>query len=108
MSARTTWGCTSRAACWALGTSEMTVAGLDPRTPVVVGVGQAAERIKDPGYAGLSPIDLAVAAARAAVADSRADGVALIDAIDTIAATRQFEHSSSRAVAPLGKSTKLP
>jgi acetyl-CoA C-acetyltransferase len=86
----------------------MTAGGLDPRTPVVIGVGQAAERIEDPGYAGLSPIDLAVVAARAAVVDSQADGVALIDAIDTIAATRQFENSSSRAVAPLGKSTKFP
>jgi len=74
----------------------------------VIGVGQVAERIEDPGYAGLSPIDLAVGAARAAVADSQADGVALIAAVDTIAATRQFENSSPRAVAPLGKSTKFP
>jgi acetyl-CoA C-acetyltransferase len=86
----------------------MTAAGLDPRTPVVIGVGQAAERIEDPGYAGLSPIDLAVAAVRAAVADSQAAGAAVIAAIDAIAATRQFENSSSRAVAPLGKSTKFP
>ena len=86
----------------------MTAVGLDPRTPVVIGVGQVAERIADPGYAGLSPIDLAVGAARAAVADSQADRVALIAAVDTIAATRQFENSSPRAVAPLGKSTKFP
>jgi acetyl-CoA C-acetyltransferase len=86
----------------------MTAVGLDPRTPVVIGVGQVAERIEDPGYAGLSPIDLAVEAARAAVADSQADAVAVIAAVDSIAATRQFENSSSRAVAPLGKSTKFP
>jgi acetyl-CoA C-acetyltransferase len=86
----------------------MTAVGLDPRTPVVIGVGQVAERIEDPGYAGLSPIDLAVEAARTAVADSQADGVAVIAAVDSIAATRQFENSSSRAVAPLGKSTKFP
>jgi acetyl-CoA C-acetyltransferase len=86
----------------------MTAVGLDPRTPVVIGVGQVAERIEVAGYAGLSPIDLAVAAARAAVADSEADDVAVIAAVDTIAATRQFENSSSRAVAPLGKSTKFP
>ena len=65
MSARKTCGCTSRAACWALGASKMTAVGLDPRTPVLIGVGQVAERIEDPGYAGLSPIDLAVGAARA-------------------------------------------
>jgi acetyl-CoA C-acetyltransferase len=86
----------------------MTAGGFDSRTPVVIGVGQAAERIGDPGYAGWSPIDLAVGAARAAVADSQADGVALIAAVDTVAATRQFENSSSRAVSPLGKSTKFP
>jgi acetyl-CoA C-acetyltransferase len=86
----------------------MKAGGLDLRTPVVIGVGQAAERIEDPGFAGLSPIDLAVEAARAAVADSQADAVAVIAAVDSIAATRQFENSSSRAVAPLGKSTKFP
>jgi acetyl-CoA C-acetyltransferase len=86
----------------------MTAVGLDPRTPVLIGVGQVAERIEDPGYAGLSPIDLAVGAARAAVADSQVNGAAVIAAVDTIAATRQFENSSSRAVAPLGRSTKFP
>src|SRR6478735_11871384 len=86
----------------------MTAAGLDPRTPVLIGVGQAAEHIADPGYAGLSPIDLAVEAARAAIADSHADGAEVTAAIDTIAATRQFENSSARAIAPLGKSTKFP
>jgi acetyl-CoA C-acetyltransferase len=86
----------------------MSAAGLDPRTPVLIGVGQAAERLEDPGYAGLSPIALAVEAARAAVADSQANPDAVIAAVDTIAATRQFENSSARAVAPLGKSTKFP
>src|ERR1700749_3148852 len=86
----------------------MTAAGLDPRKPVLIGVGQAAERIEDQDYAGLSPIDLAVGAALAAGADSQADRAALIAAIDTIAATRQFESSSPKAIAPLGKSTKFP
>jgi acetyl-CoA C-acetyltransferase len=27
---------------------------VDPRTPVIVGVGQAAENIDDPGYRGMS------------------------------------------------------
>ena len=74
----------------------------------MIGVGQVVERIEDTGYAGLSPIDLALGAARAAVADSLADGVAMIAAVDTIAATRQFENSSLRPVAPLGRSTKFP
>ena len=57
-----------RAAPSASGAAEMSAAGLDPRTPVLIGVGQA--WLEDPGYAGFSPIALAVQAARAAVADS--------------------------------------
>jgi acetyl-CoA C-acetyltransferase len=83
-------------------------AGIDRRTPVLVGVGQAAERIDDVDYQGLSPIDLAVVAARAAVADTGADPQVMIAAIDTIACTRQFENSTPGAPAPLGKSTKYP
>jgi acetyl-CoA C-acetyltransferase len=81
---------------------------IDPRTPVVVGVGQTAERVDDPDYRGRSPIDLAVAAARAAVVDSGADTQTVVAAIDTIACTRQFENSTPGAPAPLGKSTKYP
>jgi len=81
---------------------------IDPRTPVLVGVGQAAERVDDADYRGLSPIDLAVVAARAAVTDSGGDAHTVIGAIDTIACTRQFEDSIPGAPAPLGKSTKCP
>jgi acetyl-CoA C-acetyltransferase len=81
---------------------------LDLGTPVIIGVGQVAERLEDAGYQGLSPIDLAVSAARAAFADSGAAEEAVIGAIDTIAATRQFENSSPGARAPLGKSSKYP
>jgi acetyl-CoA C-acetyltransferase len=81
---------------------------VDPRTPIVVGVGQAAERVDDADYRGLSPIDLAVTAARAAIADTGADAQAVVGAIDTIACTRQFEDSTPGAPAPLGKSTKYP
>ncbi|MBP1823341.1 hypothetical protein J3E61_006980, partial [Mycobacterium sp. OAE908] len=84
------------------------IASIDPRTPVVVGVGQAAERIDDADYRGLSPIDLAVAAARAAVTDTGADSATVIATIDTIACTRQVEDSTPGAPAPLGKSTKYP
>ncbi|MGW8815577.1 acetyl-CoA acetyltransferase [Gordonia terrae] len=82
--------------------------GIDPRTPVIIGVGQASERIDDAEYQGLSPVDLGVEAARAAVADTGADAVSVISAIDTVATTRQFEDSSPGAPAPLGKSSKYP
>jgi acetyl-CoA C-acetyltransferase len=78
---------------------------LDPRTPVVVGVGQAAERIDDPGYRAMSPVELAAAAAQAALADCGADAAA---AIDTVAGVRQFEISGPVANAPLGRSNNYP
>jgi acetyl-CoA C-acetyltransferase len=81
---------------------------LDPRTPVIIGVGQTMERIDDPGYRGLSPIDLAAEAARVAIGDTGANPDALASAIDTIATTRQFENSTPGAPAPLGRSTKFP
>ncbi len=46
---------------------------VDPRTPVLVGVGQFTERIDDPGYRGMSAVELATEAARAALADTGAD-----------------------------------
>ena len=36
---------------------------VDPRTPVIVGVGQFTERIDDPSYRGMSAVELATAAA---------------------------------------------
>jgi acetyl-CoA C-acetyltransferase len=80
----------------------------DPRTPVVVGVGQAAERIDDAGYRALSPAELAAAAAWAALDDSGADAALAAKAIDTVVATRQFENSIPKAPAPLGKSNNFP
>ena len=44
---------------------------IDPRTPVVVGVGQAAERVGDADYRGMSAVDLATAAAQAALQTAR-------------------------------------
>jgi acetyl-CoA C-acetyltransferase len=81
---------------------------LDPRTPVVVGVGQASERLGTPGYQGHSPVDLAADAARAALADSGADPARIAAAIDTVAGVRQFENSFPRARAPLGRSDNYP
>src|SRR5690606_1519716 len=81
---------------------------LDPRTPVLVGVGQSSERIDDPGYRGLSAVELAAEAAAKALADTNADTLAIGAAIDTVAGVRQFEISTPGARAPLGKSDNYP
>ncbi|WP_156686499.1 acetyl-CoA acetyltransferase [Mycobacterium sp. Marseille-P9652] len=81
---------------------------LDPRTPVVVGVGQAAERIDDPDYRAMSPVELAAAAAQAALADCGADVGAVAAAVDTVAGVRQFEISGPVASAVLGRSNNYP
>src|SRR6185312_4563583 len=78
---------------------------VDPRTPVLVGVGQFTERIDDPDYRGMSAVDLATAAARAALADTGAKGVA--KAVDTVFGLRQFEISGPMP-ARLGKSNNYP
>jgi acetyl-CoA C-acetyltransferase len=82
--------------------------GLDPRTPVVVGVGQASERLGEPGYQRLAPVGLAAAAARSALADTGADPAAVGAAVDTVAGVRQFEISHPAARARLGRSDNYP
>ncbi len=77
---------------------------LDSRTPVIVGVGQAAERIDDPGYRGMSAVELAAAAAQAALDDCGAEVAAFID---TVAGVRQFEITGI-INAPLGRSNNYP
>lgn len=81
---------------------------LDPTTPVLVGVGQCAERIDDPGYEGLSAADLAGRAASYALTDSGASPEAVAAAIDTVAGVRQFETSTPIAEAPLGRADNFP
>ncbi|ORV45774.1 acetyl-CoA acetyltransferase [Mycolicibacter engbaekii] len=81
---------------------------IDPRTPVVVGVGQAAERLDDADYRAMSPVQLAAAAAQAALADCGASSEQVASAIDAVVATRQFEISIPKAPAPLGKSNNFP
>jgi acetyl-CoA C-acetyltransferase len=83
-------------------------AGLDPRTPVLAGVGQVSERLGQPGYRRRSAADLAGDAARAALADCGADAVSVAGAIDTVAGVRQFENSFPGARAPLGRSDNFP
>jgi acetyl-CoA C-acetyltransferase len=81
---------------------------LDPRTPVIAGVGQASELPGTAGYRQRSPVDLAADAVRAALADTGADPAAVTAAVDTVAATRQFENSAPGARAPLGRSDNFP
>ncbi|WP_299323019.1 acetyl-CoA acetyltransferase [Parasphingopyxis sp.] len=76
-------------------------------TPVIIGVGQYAERPDDADYTALSPMDLGGKTLGAAIADCDASGD-VAGAIDTIAAIRQFEISTPGAVAPFGKSNNVP
>jgi acetyl-CoA C-acetyltransferase len=80
----------------------MTVAD---NTPILIGVGEASERIDAPDYAALSPVELASKAAAAALAD--AGGSNLASAIDVIAAIRQFEVSGPNAKPPFGASNNF-
>jgi len=84
------------------------ISDIDPRTPVLVGVGQASERIDDAGYQRLSAVELAASAAREALADTGADRAEVAAAIDTVAGVRQFEISTPFARAPLGRSNNFP
>ncbi len=81
---------------------------IDPSTPVLVGVGQSSERVGDPGFAALSPIALAVAAAQEALADTGREPADIAPLIDVVATTRQFENSTPMAKAPFGQSTNFP
>ena len=75
---------------------------VDPRTPVVVGVGQFTERIDDAGYRGMSSVDLATEAVRAALADTGADVSTVAEAIEVFAGLRQFEICTPFTKPPLG------
>jgi acetyl-CoA C-acetyltransferase len=77
---------------------------VDPRTPVVVGVGQFTERIGDPDYRGMSAVDLATEAVRAALADTGADVADVARAIEVFAGLRQFEICTPFSEPPLGAS----
>ena len=79
---------------------------LDDNTPIVVGVGEASERIQSPDYQAWSPVDLASEAAKRALED--AGGAHLAGEIDTLASIRQFEISTPGAVAPFGASNNFP
>jgi acetyl-CoA C-acetyltransferase len=76
-------------------------------TPVIIGVGEASERIDSPDWRALSPADLAAEASAAAIADAGASQD-VVAKIDVIAAIRQFEISLPRAVAPFGRADNFP
>jgi acetyl-CoA C-acetyltransferase len=80
------------------------MSGLDPRTPILVGVGQVADPIDSPDYHRWSAVDLAAAAAATALGDAGLPA----DMVDTIAGVRQFEISTPVATAPLGRSDNYP
>ena len=75
----------------------------DDTTPVLIGVGEASERIDAEDYAALSPVELASQAAWAAL-DDALSCAALDRHVDTIAAIRQFEVSIAGATPPFGRS----
>lgn len=66
---------------------------MDPRTPVVVGVGQSIDHLHESGYRASPVLELAVSAARAAVSDCAANPAEVPAAVDTVAAVRTFEMS---------------
>jgi acetyl-CoA C-acetyltransferase len=76
-------------------------------TPVVIGVGEASERIDAKDWRGLSPAELAGRAARAALADALSVE-ALAPYIDVIATVRQFETSGPKVVAAFGRADNFP
>jgi len=76
-------------------------------TPVLIGVGEASERIDAADYKALSPADLAALAAKAALEDA-GPAAALTGEIDVIAAIRQFEVSGPGFAAPFGCSNNFP
>ena len=80
---------------------------VDPRTPVIVGVGQFTENIDDPAYRGMSPVELATEAARAALTDTGADVAAVAEAVDVVVGLRPFEISGP-IPAKLGTSNNYP
>lgn len=75
---------------------------VDPRTPVIVGVGEFTERIDDPDYRGMSAVDLATEGVRAALADTGADTSAVAQAIEVFVGLRQFEICTPFGKPPLG------
>ena len=84
------------------------VDALDPTTPVVIGVGQASERLDDNDYQGLSEADLAAEAVRKALSDSGVDPDRVAESVDTVGSIRSFEISSPLSSSPFGRPDVMP
>ncbi len=80
---------------------------LETTTPIIVGVGQFMEAPETPGYAACGPVELAAEAARAALADTRADRPVAPE-IDVVATTRTFHDSVPILATPFGTSNNFP
>ncbi|MBV7484779.1 acetyl-CoA acetyltransferase [Bordetella sp. BOR01] len=78
---------------------------MDPRAPIIVGVGDLTDA-ETPASLGRSPYDLIAQAARLALADTQAPGMA--DAIDTVAVLRSYADTSHRFATRLGGSANPP
>ena len=76
-------------------------------TPVIVGVGQFMEAPEAPGYGARGPVAIAAEAARAALADARAE-CPLAPEIDVVATTRTFHDSVRILASPFGTSNNFP
>ncbi|MFT3661540.1 MAG: acetyl-CoA acetyltransferase [Gordonia sp. (in: high G+C Gram-positive bacteria)] len=86
----------------------VSITDLDPTTPVLVGVGQAAERLTDPDYAALGEADLAARAVTAAFDDAGLPADGPRPDVDVVAAVRSFERSTPVAVSPCGRPDNMP
>jgi acetyl-CoA C-acetyltransferase len=80
---------------------------IHPNTPVLVGAGEYSERIDDPDYRALSPVQLAVYAGKRALDDALNSGI-LASHVDTLATVRTFEDSDPRLAGLFGKSNNFP
>ncbi len=78
---------------------------IDERMPVLVGCGDVTD-LDTPAEAGRSPYELIAQAARLALRDSGAAGMA--EAIDTVAMIRSFADTSPRFATKLGTSANPP
>lgn len=80
--------------------------GAGENVPVLVGAGEFAESPPD-HYRGLSPVELAAEAARAAFGDALSLE-ALVGHVDLVGAVRPLELSATGGLAPFGRSNNFP
>ena len=79
---------------------------IPPQTPVLIGAAQFTDRLHDPAYEQLSPVDITARAAQLALADVGVDGIERY--IDLVMTTRTFEDSAPVLGFPFGKSSNFP